>query len=117
MPDEEVATLSPTEQSIVLALTHDPKMDDMALMQALTMNLFYVGAIGSKRTQIARKKRLLQLDLTSSQIEKLHGPVGLPIGSKTPAEIAISILAEITAYRHHCETTFQSGQASMLELA
>ncbi len=117
MPDEVVATLSPPEQSIVLALTHDPKMDDMALMQALMMDLFYVGVIGSKRTQMARRKRLLQLDLTASQIGKLHGPVGLPIGSKMPAEIAISILAELTAYRHHCEASYENRQATMLDLA
>ena len=104
MPDDAVSQLTPVEQSIVLALTHDPKMDDMALMQALTMNLFYVGAIGSNRTQTARKKRLEMLDLNKDQISKLHGPVGLKIGSKTPAEIAISILAEITALRHDQKT-------------
>ena len=117
MPDEEVASLSPVEQSIVLALTHDPKMDDMALMQALNMDLFYVGAVGSHKTQTSRRKRLKQLDLTEEQISKLHGPVGLSIGSKTPAEIAISILAEITAERHYCETSITSKQALQLELA
>lgn len=117
MPDDVVLTLSPAEQSIVLALTHDPKMDDMALMQALTMNIFYIGAIGSNKTQIARRKRLQQLDLTTSQIAKLHGPVGLPIGSKSPAEIAISILAEITAQRHQCEIPHTSEQVPFLSLA
>ena len=106
MPDDEVAKLDPVEKSIVLALTHDPKMDDMALMQALKMNLFYVGAIGSYKTQNARKERLLELELSSQQINKLHGPVGLAIGSKTPAEIAISIMADIIAHQHQCENSF-----------
>ncbi len=100
MPDDVVATLTPCERSIVLALTHDPKMDDMALMQALQMNLFYVGAIGSVKTQTARKKRLQQLDLTDEQIAKLHGPIGFPIGSKQPLEIAISVLAQLTQLRN-----------------
>jgi len=101
----------------VLALTHDPKMDDMALMQALSMDLFYVGAIGSLKNQAARRKRLEQLELTNTQIAKLHGPVGLAIGSKTPAEIAISILAEITAQRHQCESSFSSQQVTLQESA
>lgn len=117
MPDDVVATLKPVEQSIVLALTHDPKMDDMALMQALQMNLFYVGAIGSQKTQAARKKRLKQLDLSASQITKLHGPIGLQIGSKAPAEIAISILAELTALRHQCDVSITTKQDSILESA
>lgn len=117
MPDEVVTTLSPMEQSIVLALTHDPKMDDMALMQALTMELFYVGAIGSHKTQASRRERLKQLNLTATQISNLHGPVGLAIGSKTPAEIAISILAEITACRHHCEVSSVCEKTALLETA
>ncbi len=95
MPDDVVNELEPKSHSIVLALTHDPKMDDMALMRALEQDFFYVGAIGSKKTQAARVNRLKQLDLTDSQISRLHGPVGLEIGSKAPSEIAISILAEI----------------------
>ncbi len=117
MPDNVVATLKPVEQSIVLALTHDPKMDDMALMQALQMNLYYVGAIGSHKTQAARRKRLKQLDLSESQIVKLHGPIGLPIGSKAPAEIAISILAELTALRHRCDVVITNNQYKLLESA
>jgi len=117
MPDDEVVKLNPVEKSIVLALTHDPKIDDMALMQALKMDLFYIGAIGSQKTQAARRKRLQQLELSSEQINKLHGPVGLAIGSKTPAEIAISILAEITAQRHQCENSFTSQQSELQESA
>ena len=117
MPDDVVAKLKPVEMSIVLALTHDPKMDDMALMKALKMNLFYIGAIGSQKTQAARRKRLHQLNLSDAEINKLHGPVGLAIGSKTPAEIAISILAEITAQRHQCEISFTNQQTSLKESA
>ncbi len=100
MPDDVVNELEPKSHSIVLALTHDPKMDDMALMCALEQDFFYVGAIGSKKTQAARLKRLKQLELTDTQISHLHGPVGLDIGSKAPAEIAISILAEIIQLRN-----------------
>lgn len=117
MPDDVVAKLKPVEMSIVLALTHDPKMDDMALMKALKMNLFYIGAIGSQKTQAARRKRLQQLNLSNAEINKLHGPVGLAIGSKTPAEIAISILAEITAQRHQCEKAFTNQQTRLKETA
>lgn len=101
MPDDAVAQLTMPVRSIVLALTHDPKLDDMALMQALTSNYFYVGALGSHRSAQLRRERLLKLGLTSKQCEQLHAPVGLAIGSQTPAEIAIAILAEITAARHH----------------
>lgn len=117
MPDDVVAKLKPVEMSIVLALTHDPKMDDMALMKALKMNLFYIGAIGSQKTQTARRKRLQQLNLSDAEINKLHGPVGLAIGSKTPAEIAISILAEITALRHQCTKAFTNQQTRLKESA
>ena len=103
MPDDVVENLNNKEQSIVLGLTHDPKLDDMALMQALSKNFFYVGAIGSKKTQAARRKRLKQLDLNKSQIDKLHGPIGLDIGSKSPPEIAISIMAEITKLRNQAK--------------
>lgn len=101
MPDDAVAQLTLPARSIVLALTHDPKLDDMALMQALTTNYFYVGALGSHRSAHLRRERLLKLGLTPKQLERLRAPVGLAIGSQTPAEIALAILAEITAARHH----------------
>jgi xanthine dehydrogenase accessory factor len=85
--------------SAVIALTHDPRIDDMGLMEALRTEAFFVGAMGSTRTSAKRRERLLQLDLTEAEIGRLHAPVGLPIGSKTPAEIAISILAQLTALR------------------
>ena len=101
MPDDCVKQLANHQRSIILALTHDPKLDDMALLEALTLNCFYVGALGSKRNNDKRRKRLAELGLTSKQLAQLHGPVGLPIGSHTPAEIALSILADITATRNN----------------
>ena len=100
MPDDAVTQYASHPRSIVLALTHDPKLDDMALMNALTSNAFYIGALGSKRSNDSRRERLKTLGLTPQQLQRLHGPVGLHIGSHTPPEIAISILAEITAVRH-----------------
>jgi xanthine dehydrogenase accessory factor len=103
MPDDLVARMAPDAHTAVIALTHDPKLDDMALMEALKTNAFYVGAIGSRVNNDKRRKRLADFDLTSAQIAKLHGPIGLYIGSRTPPEIAISILAEMTAYRNGVE--------------
>ena len=100
MPDEAVTQIAHHARSIVLCLTHDPKLDDMALMQALTCDIFYVGALGSQRNSQARRERLLKLGISARQLEQLHAPVGLPIGSHTPPEIALAILAEITAKRH-----------------
>lgn len=100
MPDDAVREFCAKERSIVIALTHDPKLDDMALLDALEGRAFYVGAIGSQRNCEARCKRLLQMGLTPQQLQRLHAPVGLKIGSHTPAEIAVSILAEVTAERN-----------------
>ena len=96
MPDDVVRALQPDAHTAIVALTHDPKLDDMALMEALTSDAFYVGALGSQRNQTKRKQRLAEhFDLNDAQLERLHGPVGLRIGARTPAEIAVSILAEI----------------------
>ncbi|NJN46488.1 MAG: XdhC family protein [Candidatus Competibacteraceae bacterium] len=103
MPDDVVRELRPDQRTAIIALTHDPKLDDMALMEALRSDAFYVGALGSKLNNANRRKRLLQLDLTQEQIDRLHGPVGLPIGSRTPPEIALSILAELVALRNGME--------------
>jgi xanthine dehydrogenase accessory factor len=84
-------------RSAVVALTHDPKLDDLALMEALKSEAFYVGAIGSRTNDSKRRERLLEFDLSPAHLDRLHGPIGLYIGSKTPSEIAISILAELTA--------------------
>jgi xanthine dehydrogenase accessory factor len=96
MPDDVVRELQVDAHTAIVALTHDPKLDDMALMEALASDAFYVGALGSRRNQATRKQRLAEhFDLTTAQLDRLHGPVGLRIGARTPAEIAISILAEI----------------------
>jgi xanthine dehydrogenase accessory factor len=100
MPDDVIAEASLDGHSAVVALTHDPKIDDLALMEALKSAAFYVGAIGSKKNNDARRQRLLEFDLSEGEIARLRGPVGLYIGSKTPPEIAVAILAEMTAVRH-----------------
>jgi len=100
MPDDTVVAMQLDARSAVVALTHDPKLDDLALMEALKSPAFYVGAIGSRANNAKRKQRLLAFDLSAEQIAHLHGPIGLYIGSKTPAEIAISILAEMTAVKN-----------------
>lgn len=100
MPDDAVVALRLDPHSAVVALTHDPKLDDMALLEALKSPAFYVGALGSNVTSERRRERLLaHFDLSREQVERLHGPVGLPIGSHTPPEIAIAILAEMIAVR------------------
>lgn len=104
MPDEAIDVMRPDQRSAVLALSHDRKLDDMALIEALVSPAFYVGAIGSRASQAARRERLQLFNLTGQQIARLHGPVGFDIGSKTPAEIAVSILAEMTAVKHGVST-------------
>jgi len=100
MPDDVIAAMNLDGHSAVVALTHDPKIDDLALMEALKSAAFYVGAIGSKKNNDARRTRLREFDLSEGEIARLRGPVGLYIGSKTPPEIAVAILAEMTAVRH-----------------
>lgn len=99
-PDEAVRERVRDARSAVLALTHEPKLDDLALMEALGSPAFYVGALGSRANNARRRARLASLDLPPAAIARLHGPVGLPIGSRTPAEIAVAILAELTAVRN-----------------
>ena len=101
MPDDAVIALNLDPHSAVVTLTHDPKLDDMALLEALKSPAFYVGALGSAISSLRRRERLLtHFDLSQAEVDRLHGPVGLPIGSRTPPEIAISILAEMTAVRN-----------------
>ncbi|WP_426105701.1 XdhC family protein [Massilia sp. TSP1-1-2] len=100
MPDDLVLALKLDRRSAVVALTHDPKLDDLALMEALRSDAFYVGAIGSRLNTARRRERLLQFDVSAAQLDRLHAPIGLYIGSKTPPEIAISILAQLTAVRN-----------------
>lgn len=99
MPDDAVRAHAADAQSLVITLTHDPRIDDMALMEALEADTAYVGALGSLRTTQARRERLALLGLSSEAIDRLHAPVGLDIGSKTPAEIAVSIMAELIRLR------------------
>ena len=100
MPDDTVLAMQLDERCAVVALTHDPKLDDLALLEALRSPAFYVGALGSRANNTKRRERLTQFDLSDGQIARLHGPIGLYIGSRTPPEIAISILAEITAVKN-----------------
>ena len=100
MPDDVLLEIGVDPHTAVVALTHDPKLDDMALMEALKSSAFYVGALGSRKNTQKRKERLLEFDLNQEQVDKLHGPVGLYIGALTPPEIAVSILAEIIAVKY-----------------
>jgi xanthine dehydrogenase accessory factor len=104
MPDDVVRELVPDAHTAIVALTHDSKLDDMALMEALQSEAFYVGALGSKRNQATRKERMIEhFDMTPEQLARLHGPVGLNIQAKTPAEIAVSIVAQIIAVKNSNE--------------
>ena len=100
MPDDVVRELNLDGHTALIALTHDPKLDDLALMEGLKSAAFYVGAIGSKKNNDARRVRLREFDVSQDEVRRLRGPVGLYIGSKTPPEIAVAILAEMTAVRH-----------------
>lgn len=99
MPDDTVVAFQPDHRSCIIALTHDPKLDDLAIIEALASPAFYIGAIGSRKNNQARRARLIQhFDQTEQTLQRLHGPIGVYIGSKTPAEIAVSIMAEIIAH-------------------
>jgi len=98
-PDEAMAELAPDRRTAVVTLTHDPKLDDPALQTALRSPAFYIGALGSKKTHAARQGRLVRAGFSPEEIARINGPVGLSIGALSPAEIAVSILAQITAVR------------------
>jgi xanthine dehydrogenase accessory factor len=100
MPDDAVIAFKADPHSVILTVSHDPKLDDMALLEALKTDAFYVGAVGSKQTSGDRRQRLADFDIAPQQIAKLRGPVGLSIGSRTPPEIALSILADLIATRN-----------------
>lgn len=100
MPDDAVMAIEPDAHTAVVALTHDPVLDDLALLKALESDAFYVGALGSRVNNDKRRTRLVSLGLAESVVARLHGPVGLAIGSRTPAEIALSLMAEIVAIRN-----------------
>ena len=95
-PDEAVQKLGLDTRTALVLLTHDPKLDDAALEQALQADCFYIGALGSKRTHAKRVERLAASGFADAQISRIHGPIGLDIGASGPAEIAVSILAEMT---------------------
>jgi xanthine dehydrogenase accessory factor len=102
--------MRPDAHTAIVALTHDPKLDDMALLEALRSGAFYVGALGSSRNQATRKKRLAEhFDLTEAELARLHGPVGLRIGAKTPAEIAVSIVAQIVERKNEAVQGIKSA--------
>jgi len=101
MPDDVVAAFKPDRRSCVVALTHDPKLDDLALLEALRTEAFYVGAIGSRRNNEARRQRMVaHFGQTEASLARLRGPIGIYIGSKTPPEIAVSVMAEILAVKN-----------------
>ena len=101
MPDDVVNSFRPDRRSCVVALTHDPKLDDLALLEALKTEAFYVGAIGSRRNNEARQQRMIEhFDQTPESLARLRGPIGIYIGSKTPPEIAVSVMAEILAVKN-----------------
>ena len=103
MPDDAVRAHASDPLTAIVALTHDPRIDDMGLMEALKTEAFYVGAMGSEKTSAGRRARLRALEVSEAELARLHAPIGLPIGSKTPPEIAIAVLAEITAVRRKRE--------------
>ena len=109
MPDDAVVAIQTDTRTAIVALTHDPKLDDMALLEALKSKAFYVGALGSVRNQKARRERLQLFDLTGEEIGRLRGPVGLQIGSRTPAEIAVAVAAELVQVRRTYEDQRVSG--------
>jgi xanthine dehydrogenase accessory factor len=101
MPDDLVVSFHPDRRSCVIALTHDPKLDDLALLAALETDAFYIGAIGSRRNNLLRQQRMMEhFDQTEESLARLRGPIGIYIGSKTPAEIAVSIMAEVLAVKN-----------------
>jgi xanthine dehydrogenase accessory factor len=95
-PDEALASLAPDTRTAIVTLTHDPKLDDPAILAALGMPVFYLGCLGSPRTHAKRLDRLRAAGITEAQIARIHAPVGLDIAAKSPAEIAVSIMAQIT---------------------
>lgn len=116
MPDDEVLAFKPDLRSCVIALSHDPKLDDLALLAALRSPTFYVGAIGSRRNDRNRRDRFIaHFDESESSMQHLRGPVGIYIGSKTPAEIAVSIMAEVLAIKNGVRLTAAQSVAGAKE--
>jgi xanthine dehydrogenase accessory factor len=99
-PDEALEKIKPDRRTAIVTLTHDPKLDDPALQVALKSEAFYIAALGSKKTHAARLKRLTEAGFDDAALARIHGPAGLSIGALSPAEIALSILAQATAVLH-----------------
>ena len=100
MPDDVMQELGIDSHTAIVALTHDPKIDDLALIDALQSEAFYIGALGSLTNTLKRKERLREFNVSTEQLERLHGPVGLAIGALTPPEIAVSVMAEVIAVKY-----------------
>lgn len=112
-PDDIISAMKIDDRTAIVAVAHDPKVDDMALLSALRSDAFYVGALGSKQNNHNRRERLKQhFGFSPKEVARLHGPVGIYIGSKTPAEIALSILAEITAIKNGATPASRSQNIS-----
>lgn len=114
-PDEAMTALAPDHRSAVVVLTHDPKLDDPALGVVLRSSAFYVGALGSRKTHAKRVERLRDQGLGDEQIARIHAPIGLAIGAKSPAEIAISIMAQITQVLHGVPPLVKAEQPEAAE--
>ncbi|MEZ5727673.1 MAG: XdhC family protein [Burkholderiaceae bacterium] len=112
MPDDAIAEMRLDPHCAVVAVTHDPKLDDLALIEALKSPAFYVGALGSRNNNAKRRERMRLFDLSEAEIARLHGPIGLDIGSKTPAEIAVSIVAEMVSVRNGVELRQKKAAAT-----
>jgi xanthine dehydrogenase accessory factor len=110
-PAQTIAALCPDQRTAVLALSHTPALDDEALVAALSSDAFYIGALGSQKSQQARNNRLQKLGLTTAQLSRLDGPAGIAIGSRSPAEIAVSIAAKLIAERHKQQSSEQLQSA------
>jgi len=111
-PDDVLPGLKPDKRTAIVTLTHDPKIDDPALAAALRSDAFYIGALGSRKTHAKRSDRLAAAGFGASEIARIRGPVGLAIGALTPAEIALSILAEVTAVLHRAGLAVRPGEAA-----
>jgi len=112
-PDDAVKSFKPDRRTCVLALTHDPKLDDLALLEALQTEAFYIGAIGSRANNHARRQRMIEhFDQTQESLARLRGPIGVYIGSKTPAEIAVSVMAEVLAVKNGVPLSSEMDVAS-----
>lgn len=111
-PDDAMAALDLDRRTAVVTLTHDPKLDDPALTAALRSEVFYIGALGSKRTQEKRFARLREAGFSDGELGRIHGPVGLALGALSPAEIAVSILAEVTRVLRGAEPPGSGGPSA-----